>query len=269
MDLPDCSSELDDLLEPLAYYTSIFSHQPTGSQGGFMVDDSDHLVTVPCNNRHRTLADSTVWPTHVLQLGPRPMYQWAGSTYMDSYSLANHTMEISIPRPCAPFPILAMQDNLLQNFNFFDFCGIPPLRSPPRSHCTTHFEPYHSDRTHKHHGTFLCRWDNDGTLCGDELQASPGGILAHLRQDHGIGIGDKKTYRCLWITAQGRCEEELKFQSLGRHVIKHTGIRMKCSVCGMMLSARKDLTTRHRKNYPNCSQADFIFIPGRNTEASF
>ncbi|KAG2369278.1 hypothetical protein BDR07DRAFT_760011 [Suillus spraguei] len=265
MDLPDYSSEPDDLLDPLAYHTSIFSHQPAGSDGGFMADDSDHLVTVPFDHRHRTLADGTVWPTHILH-APQPsrplMYQCAGSTYMDSYSLANH-----IPRPSAPLPILAMQDNLLQNF--FDVCDIPPLHSPPRNNCTTHFEPYHNDRSHKHHGAFLCRWDNDGTFCGDELQASPGGILTHLRHDHGIEVGDKKTYRCLWITAHGRCEKQLKFQSLGRHVIKHTGIRMKCSVCGMIVSARKDLTTRHRKYYPNCSQADFIIIPGHNTEVSF
>lgn len=270
MDLSDCSYGPDNLLEPLAYYTSIFSHQLAGSQGNFTADDSDYLVTVPFNNRHRTLADGTVWPTHILH-APQPsrplMYQRAGPTCMDSYSLANHTMEISIPRPSAPFPILAMQDNLLQNF--FDVCDIPLLRSSPRNHCTTHFEPYHNDHPHKHHGAFLCRWDNDGTLCGDELQASPGDILAHLRQDHGIGIGNKETYRCLWITAHGRCEKQLRFQSFGRHVITHTGIRMKCCRCGTVMSARKDLATKHRNHHPNCFRADFTIIPGCNTEASF
>jgi hypothetical protein len=172
----------------------------------------------------------------------------------------------SIPRPSAPPPILDMQDNLLENFP--NVCDILPPH-PPRNHSAIRFEPYHNERPHKHLGSFLCRWDNEGALCGDELQATPKDILTHLRQDHGIGIGNKETYRCLWITAHGRCEEKLRFQSLGRHVIKHTGIRIKCSLCGTTMPARNDLATRHHHRHPNCSQADFIIIPGCNTEASF
>ncbi|KAG1860808.1 hypothetical protein F4604DRAFT_1127752 [Suillus subluteus] len=194
------------------------------------------------------------------------MYQWSGSTYIDSYSLANHTMGTSIRRPSAPSHIPVMQDNLLENFP--DVCDIPPPHPPPRNHGTNRFEPYYNDRPHKHRGTFLCRWDSEGALCGDELQATPKDILTHLRQDHGIGIGNKEIYPCLWLTAHGRCEEQLRFQSLGRHVIKHAGIRMKCSLCGTTMPARNDLTTRHRHHHPNCSQADFIIIPGRDTEES-
>ncbi|KAG1865892.1 hypothetical protein DFJ58DRAFT_154101 [Suillus subalutaceus] len=194
------------------------------------------------------------------------MYQWPGSTYMDSYSLAsNHTMGMSIPRPSAPPPILAMQDNLLENFP--NVCNILPPHPPPRNHGTIRFEPYHKGRPHKHLGAFLCRWNNKGALCGDELRATPKDILAHLRQDHGIVIGNKETYRCLWITAHGQCEEQLRFRSFGRHIIKHTGIRIKCSLCGTTMPARNDLATKHRHHHPNCSQADFIIIPGRNTEA--
>lgn len=271
MDLLDFSPEPDDVLEPFAYCTSISAHQPAGSPDGFVTtstDDSDHLVTVPLEKRYRNVADG---PTHILY-APQPIrplvYQWSGSTYTDCYSLANHTMGMSTPRPSAPSPILAMQDNLLRNF--FGVCHIPLLRSPLRNHCTTRFEPYRNDRQHKHHsGAFLCRWDNKGAPCGDELQATPRGILAHLRQDHGVGIGNKETYRCLWITARGRCEEELKFQSFGRHVIKHTGIRMKCCRCGTTMSARNDLITKHRRRHPNCSQADFVIIPGSDIKAPF
>jgi hypothetical protein len=182
---------------------------------------------------------------------------------MGSYSTTNHTMGMSIFRPSAPSPILTMQGDLLKNFP-----GIPPPHPPARNHSTIRFSPYHNVRPHEHH-TFLCRWDNEGALCGDELQATPKDILAHLRQDHGIGIGNEETYRCLWITAHGRCKEKLRFQSFGRHVIKHTGIRIRCSFCGTTMPARNDLATKHRHHHPNCSQADFITILGRNTEESF
>ncbi|KAG1781905.1 hypothetical protein EV702DRAFT_1275376 [Suillus placidus] len=260
MDLPDSSLEPGDLPELLACYTSVSTHQPAGSHSGFVASDhSDHLITVPFENRNRAVVDGFVGPTHILhapQLSRPLMYQWSGSTYMGSYSLANnHTMGMGIPRPTAPSPILAMQNDLLENF--LDVWDIPPPHPPPRNHSTIRFEPYHNDRPHKYHGAFLCRWDNEGSLCGDELQAAPKDILAHLRQDHGIGIGNKETYRCLWITAYGRCEEQLRFQSFGRHIIKHAGIRIKCSLCDMTMPARNDLATRHRHHHPNCSQADF------------
>lgn len=263
MDLPDSSLELGGLLEPLAYYAPVL---PTGSHGAFVAtDDSDHSVTVAFENRNITVADGTI-PTRILH-APQPschlMYWRSGSTYMGSYSTMNHTMGMSIFRPSAPSPILTMQGDLFKNFP-----GIPPPHPPARNHSTIRFSPYHNVRPHEHH-TFLCRWDNEGALCGDELQATPKDILAHLRQDHGIGIGNEETYRCLWITAHGRCKEKLRFQSFGRHVIKHTGIRIRCSFCGTTMPARNDLATKHRHHHPNCSQADFITILGRNTEESF
>ncbi|KAG1721413.1 hypothetical protein EDB19DRAFT_511473 [Suillus lakei] len=174
-------------------------------------------------------------------------------------------MGMDISRPSAPTPILRMQDGLLETFhNVSD--NPPPHLS--RNHGVNRFEPYHNGRPPGHHGAFLCRWDDGGTLCGDELQATPKDILAHLRQDHHIGIGNSETYRCLWITSYGRCEEQLKFQSFGRHIIKHTGIRIKCSVCDTTMPARNDLATRHRHHHPNCSQADFIMVPGHNAQAS-
>ncbi|KAG2028442.1 hypothetical protein BDR03DRAFT_939825 [Suillus americanus] len=169
------------------------------------------------------------------------------------------------PSTLLPPPILAMQDNLLENF--LDICSILPPH-PPRNHGTIRFEPYHNDRPHKHLDAFPCQWDNEGALCGDELRATPKGILAHLRQDHGIGTVNSETYRCLWIAAYGQCAEQLKFRSFGRHIIKHTGIRIKCSLCDTTMPARNDLATRHRHHHPNCSQADFIIIPGHNTEVS-
>lgn len=269
MDPHDSSLEPGFLLEPLAYHTSVSAHQPTGSHGGFAATDgSDHLVTIPTipfDNRNGTVASGFIWPAHIH--APQPnrslMYQWSGSTYMSSYSLANHTMGMSIPRPSAPPPILAMQDDLRRSFP--DVCDIPLPHLPPRNHGTIRFEPYHNDHPHNHCGVFLCRWDNEGSLCNDELDATPKDIFTHLRQDHGM-VGNKQTYRCLWITARGRCGEQLRFQSFGRHIIKHAGIRIKCSVCDTTMPARNDLVTRHRHRHPNCSQADFIIVPGRNID---
>jgi hypothetical protein len=184
---------------------------------------------------------------------------------MDSYSLVNnYTVGMSIPRPSAPSPILEMQHDLLENFPGVH--DIPPSHPPPRNHDTVRFEPYHNDRLHKYHGAFLCQWDNEKSFCGDELLATPRDILAHLRQDHGVGIGNQETYRCLWITAHGRCGKQLRFQSFGRHIIKHTGTRIKCSLCDQTMPARNDLATRHRHRHPNCSQADFSIVPGCNTD---
>lgn len=255
MNFPGAFLEPDGLLEP-----------PAGSRGVYVADGSDHLVTVPFEHRHRTVAGGYVWPTYIQ--APQPshplVYQWSESTHMSSYALANHTMETNIPRPSAPSPNFALQDNLVENF--LDVYDIPPLHPPPRHHRAIRFEPYHNDHLHKHQGSFLCRWDNEGSLCGDELQAVPKDIRGHLRQDHGIGIGNKETYRCLWITARGQCGEQLKSQSFGRHIIKHTGIKIKCSLCDTTMAARNDLATRHRHRHPNCSEADFIIVPGYNTD---
>lgn len=165
---------------------------------------------------------------------------------------------MNIPRPSALIHILQMQDELLANFH--DISDNLPLRLPRD---TSRFEPYHNDRSHKYHGAFLCQWDNEGALCGDELQATPKDIFAHLRQDHGVGISNKETYRCLWITAHGRCEDQLRFQSFGRHIMKHASIRFKCSLCDMTMPARKDSATKHRHENPECFQADFFIIPGQ------
>ncbi|KAG2153322.1 hypothetical protein DEU56DRAFT_907749 [Suillus clintonianus] len=267
MDPSDAFLNLGGLLGSLAYYTSVSAHQPAGSHVNFVpTDDPDHPTTIPFENRNGT--DGTVWPPYILH-APQPsrplIHQWSGSTYMDSYSQANNqTMGMSIPRPSAPSPILGMQDGLLENFA--DVSDNSPSY-PPRSHGFGRFEPYRNAYPHTHHDAFLCRWDNEGILCGDELQATPKDILTHLRQDHHIGIGNKDTYRCHWVTAHGRCEEQLRLQSYGRHIIKHAGIRMKCSICDTTMPARNDLATRHRRRHLNCSQADFMIVPARNTEA--
>lgn len=85
MDLPDSSLEPGDLPELFACCTSVSTHQPARSHGGFVASDhSDHLVTVPFENRNRAVVDDFV-TTHILH-APQPsrplMYQWPGSTYM-------------------------------------------------------------------------------------------------------------------------------------------------------------------------------------------
>ncbi|KAG1903234.1 uncharacterized protein F5891DRAFT_92682 [Suillus fuscotomentosus] len=266
MDSFDSFSEPSDLLEGFEYrYMSVSAYQSAGSHGGFVpTGDSDHLVTVPFESRSRIVVDGLVWPTHILH-APQPsrplVYPWSGSMYTGFYSTNNQIIGMNIPRPSAPIPALQMRDDLLANFH--DISDNLPLRLPRG---TSRFEPYHNDRSHKYHDAFICQWDNEGALCGDELQATPKDIFAHLRQDHGIGVSNKGTYRCLWITAYGRCEDRLKFQSFGRHIIKHAGIRFKCSLCDMTMPARNDLATQHRHHHPNCSQADFFVI---QSQASF
>ncbi|KAG1903229.1 uncharacterized protein F5891DRAFT_92493 [Suillus fuscotomentosus] len=252
-----------ELDESSTYYTSMSAHQPAGPHGGCVPTyDSDHLVAVPFESRNRTVVDGPVSPAHILQAPVAPqssyplVYPWSGSTYMGFNSANNQIMEMNIPRPSAPIPFE----------NFHDISDNLPFRL---RRGTSHFETYHNDRSHEYHGAFLCRWDNKGAPCDDELQATPKSILAHLRQDHGIGIGNKETNRCRWITPHGRCNDQLKSQSFGRHIIKHTGIRFKCSLCDTTIPARNDLVTRHRHRHPNCSQADFIIIPGRDSQASF
>ncbi|KAG2159103.1 uncharacterized protein EDB93DRAFT_444577 [Suillus bovinus] len=258
----------DSFPEPgFVCYTS--AHQSAGSRGSFLpIDDSDYLVTVPFESRNRSVAAGFVRPPpHILHApqSSRPLvYPWTGSTYLDIHWVNNQTAGMSILRPPAPAPIRQMQDDLLENFHeISDNLPLHPQR------VTSRFEPYHNDRSHNYHGAFLCRWDNEGTLCGDELQATPKIILAHLRQNHGIGIGNKETYGCLWKTAHGCCGDQLRFQSFGRHIIKHTGIRFKCSLCDTIMPARNDSIPRHRHSHPNCSQAEFIIIPGLDSQTSF
>ncbi|KAG1756536.1 uncharacterized protein EDB91DRAFT_21901 [Suillus paluster] len=173
-----------------------------------------------------------------------------------------NTVGLNISRPQAPRPILAMQGNFLQDFRHIFDDPSPPL--PLRTCNNSRFEPYYIGRPNEHHGTFLCRWDNEGTLCGHEVRATSRDVFAHLRENHHIG----KEPRCLWATPHGRCGKQLRIPSFGRHVMTHVGIRIKCSVCGATM-ARDDIAARHRQQHPNCSQADFETIPGCNTQVPF
>ncbi|KAG1721414.1 hypothetical protein EDB19DRAFT_511554 [Suillus lakei] len=224
------------------------------------------------------MSDGLIWPDRIPR-APQPsrplIYQWSGSTYTggSSSSVNNQTMGTIILRPSAPSPILRVQYNLLENFHAVS--DNPPPHSPPChdhlrpcNRSITRFKPYQIDRPHKHHITYLCRWNNEGSLCGHELQVTPKDILAHLREDHGI-VDNKESYRCLWTTAHGCCEENIRFQSFGRHITMHIGIRYKCSVCDTTMSARNDVAVKHCKEYPNCSGAHFMIIPGRDTEVLF
>ncbi|KAG0699374.1 hypothetical protein DFH29DRAFT_937177 [Suillus ampliporus] len=287
------SSSPYDLLETPAYYTSVSAHQLEGSHYDCVptpFDDEryiyseytmyqltkfdsntniifdDYLAAPPFET---TVADDgPAWFTHVPhapQHGCALIYQRSESTYMGScLPMDNQTMGLSISRPPAPSPILEMQDNLLKNFR--NIVDNPPPHLPPRNRGSGRSHPYDIDRPHEHHGTYLCRWDNGGTLCSHDLQATHKDILAHLREYHHVGV-DKDSCRCLWVTPHGRCEKQLKIQSFARHIVTHIGIRIQCSVCGMTV-ARNDCAVRHRQQHPNCSQADFIIIPGHNGEAS-
>ncbi|KAG2153323.1 hypothetical protein DEU56DRAFT_479126 [Suillus clintonianus] len=200
------------------------------------------------------------------------IYHWSDFMSTGSYSPMNtQTTELSISRPHVPSPILTMQDNLLSDFHdIIDSSWLSPHL--PVCNCNTNrSKPYYIKHPHKHHSTYLCCWDIGGTLCGHEIQVTFKEIFAHLRQHHRIGVDNKGTYRCSWSTPHhdgGCCGKELKTESFGRHIITHIGIRIKCSVCSTTMAARNDLAARHRRECPNCSQADFMIIPGRNPQAS-
>ncbi|KAG0699376.1 hypothetical protein DFH29DRAFT_1081325 [Suillus ampliporus] len=261
---------LRDLLEALD--ASVSAHQPADSHHNFVpmppsgesnvniMFRDDLLVTPPVEDRNRTVADGSVWLTRVLH-APQPRYP--DSAYVGSYSpVENQIIGLSISRPSAPSPILAMQGSLLGNSRDIFDNPPPPLHLPPHNR-GPRFHPYDIDRRHEHHSTYLCQWDDEGRLCNHELQATPKDVLAHLREYHRIGIDNNESYHCLWVTPHGLCEKQLKIQSFGRHVITHIGIRIQCSVCGMTVS-RNDCAVKHRRQHPNCSQATFMIIPGGN-----
>ncbi|KAG1740891.1 uncharacterized protein EDB91DRAFT_344863 [Suillus paluster] len=216
----------------------------------------DYGAPLSFENRSITVADGPAYPSHVLhepQPILRPIYRWYDSAYTGSCSpINNQTVGLSILRPSAPSP---MQDNPLHIHR--NVPDNPPSHPPPRNHGPGRFDSYHIERPHKSHSTYLCRWDNEGRLCSHEFQATSKDILAHLREHHRIGVDNKEFCRCLWVTPHGVCKKQLKIQSLGRHVITHIGIRLKCSVCGITM-ARNDCAAKHRKQHPGCSRAHFI-----------
>ncbi|KAG1740892.1 uncharacterized protein EDB91DRAFT_1336470, partial [Suillus paluster] len=219
------------LFDDDALNISVSAHQPAGSYFDLvpmaLSDESntnipldDYLLATP--SFEKTVADDSAWHTRVLH-APQPrhplIYQWChDSPY--AYSLMNNQMDVS--RSSAPSPILAMQDNLLENFR--NVCDYPRPPVPPHNR-SGRFHPYHP---HEYHSTYFCQWDNEGRLCNHELQATPKDVLAHLREHHRIGVDNKESCRCLWATPHGLCEKQLKIQSFGRHVITHIGIRIKC-----------------------------------------
>ncbi|KAG0705916.1 hypothetical protein DFH29DRAFT_904299 [Suillus ampliporus] len=246
-----------DFLEATAYNTSVSAPQRADPLTQLTIFSGDTNT----ENRNRIVTDiGSVRPTpllHVPQSRGPLIYQPASESMY---------MGLSIPRPPAPSPILAMQDNLLGNF-----CNIfhnPPPDLPPCNRSRFRFKPYNIYRPHKHLSTFLCRWDNEGTICGHELLATSKDIFAHLRENHHIGVHNKEPCHCLWVAPHGRCDKQLMIQSFGRHIITHLGIRIKCSVCGTVM-ARDDLAARHRQEHPQCSKADSITILGYDTQALF
>ncbi|KAG1739871.1 uncharacterized protein EDB91DRAFT_1134218 [Suillus paluster] len=97
-----------------------------------------------------------------------------------------------------------------------------------------------------------------GTPCGMCMEGTTGAVSAHLR-GHGMTSPDSAITICTW----GGCSKTLKNGSMARHILAHLGVKVRCSVCGVV-KCRHDILRAHIKSAEPCHLAivDNVDGPG-------
>ncbi|KAG0692018.1 hypothetical protein DFH29DRAFT_601860 [Suillus ampliporus] len=85
--------------------------------------------------------------------------------------------------------------------------------------------------------------------CGLHVEGTTSAVSAHLRR-HGIFGPDSTGTMCTW----GSCSKTLKKGSMPRHILAHLGVKVRCSVCGVV-KCRHDLFRAHIKSSEPCHLA--------------
>jgi len=81
-------------------------------------------------------------------------------------------------------------------------------------------------------------------------------VSTHLR-GHGITGGENASTSCTWDS----CFKTLKRGSMTRHFLSHLGVKVRCSVCGVV-KCRQDLLRAHIKDSEQCQFASVDVVDG-------
>lgn len=95
-----------------------------------------------------------------------------------------------------------------------------------------------------------------GALCGMSVEGTTRAISAHIRE-HGITGPDNASQHCSW----DGCFKILKKGSLPRHILSHLGVKVRCSVCGVVKCRHYDLRA-HIRSSELCQSASAEIVHG-------
>ncbi|KAG2127720.1 uncharacterized protein EDB93DRAFT_1055689, partial [Suillus bovinus] len=79
----------------------------------------------------------------------------------------------------------------------------------------------------------------EGVPCGMFIEGTTSAVSAHLRE-HGITGPDNASTSCPWAG----CYKTLKRGGMTRHILTHLGVKLCCSVCGVV-KCRLDIFRAH------------------------
>ncbi|KAG2353390.1 hypothetical protein BDR07DRAFT_1405015 [Suillus spraguei] len=92
--------------------------------------------------------------------------------------------------------------------------------------------------------------------CGMCLEGTTSAVSAHLRR-HGITGPESAVIACTW----GGCNKILKKGSMARHILIHLGVKVRCSICGIV-KCRHDILRAHINSSETCHFAIAEDVPG-------
>ncbi|KAG1797229.1 uncharacterized protein BJ212DRAFT_1406343 [Suillus subaureus] len=89
----------------------------------------------------------------------------------------------------------------------------------------------------------------EGGPCGMFVEGTTTTVSAHLR-GHGITGPDGASTNCPWAG----CSKTLKRGGMTRHILTHLGVKVRCSMCGVV-KCRLDLLRAHIRSSESCRLA--------------
>ncbi|OJA18376.1 hypothetical protein AZE42_00754 [Rhizopogon vesiculosus] len=95
-----------------------------------------------------------------------------------------------------------------------------------------------------------------GVPCGVFVEGNTTAIYAHLRR-HGITGLDSDGISCTW----GSCSKTFKRGNMIRHILAHLGVKVRCSVCGIV-KCRRYLLNAHIMSSEQCHLAFVDVVHG-------
>lgn len=95
-----------------------------------------------------------------------------------------------------------------------------------------------------------------GALCGMSVEGTTRAISAHIRL-HDITGPASASKRCSW----GGCSKVLKKGSMARHILTHLGVKVCCSVCGVV-KCRHYVLRAHIRSSELCQLASAEIVHG-------
>ncbi|KAG2147997.1 hypothetical protein DEU56DRAFT_783447 [Suillus clintonianus] len=95
-----------------------------------------------------------------------------------------------------------------------------------------------------------------GIPCGMFVEGTSNAVSAHLR-GHGITGPDSASTSCTW----GGCSKIITRGGMARHILTHLGVKVRCTVCGVV-KCRRDILRAHMRSSEPCHFASIDVVHG-------